>query len=140
MAHKVIALDIVEKSYLLKEFSEETYENYKTIINSATDRDKDQLLDIIGSYAPTLYICKLISKNQFMNIIDLFDDIKKIWFNLLLEFKLNYNIFERLPCVDHYNLPNADIHIDGRPPNIANCVECSDTDVMLSTRILRNFF
>ena len=64
------------------------------------------------------YIPKIILLRQFSNYIGY------VWDKLPEDIRADPEIQQYHRCLEHYNLPHHQTHIDGPPPLIKNCGEC----------------
>lgn len=64
------------------------------------------------------YIPKIVLLRQFYNYIDY------VWDKLPEDIRADSEIQQYRRCLQHYNLPCHETHIDGPPPLIKNCGEC----------------
>lgn len=60
--------------------------------------------------------------------------LMSIWDQLPLKFREMEEFKKKLPCLEHYNLPNDELHIDGPPPPKYNCYRCKSHPNLLNNK------
>jgi len=79
--------------------------------------DKRNILDLTAEQIS--YIPKVILVRDFG------DYVEHIWSKLPEHLQRDVEVQRHRVCREHYNRPWQRTHIDGPPPLIRNCVECS---------------
>ena len=78
------------------------------------DMSFENIKDYEIVFLPQEYLKECVRPQHLMNV----------WLKLPKKYRNDVTLQRKLPCLEHYNLPNVKNHFDGPPPAVMDCLAC----------------